>query len=94
MARWLKDRGYEESLVDEQIDKVSRLDRETLLVKAGSETNTERGDRIPFVLTYHPALNSAGKVVRDLHSMLSNSGEHREVFPEPPVTAFRRCKNL
>ena len=26
--------------------------------------------------------------------MLSNSEEHREVFPEPPVTAFRRFKNL
>ena len=26
--------------------------------------------------------------------MLSNSEEHRAVFPEPPVTAFRRCKNL
>ena len=26
--------------------------------------------------------------------MLSNSEERREVFPEPPVTAFRRCKNL
>ena len=26
--------------------------------------------------------------------MLSNSEEHREVFPETPVTAFRRCKNL
>ena len=47
-----------------------------------------------MVLTYHPALNCAGKVVRDLYSMLSNSEEHREVFPEPPVTAFRRYKNL
>ena len=26
--------------------------------------------------------------------MLSNSEEHRVVFPEPPVTAFRRCKYL
>ena len=26
--------------------------------------------------------------------MLSNSEEHRVVFPEPPVTAFRRCKNV
>ena len=26
--------------------------------------------------------------------MLSNSEEHRLGFPEPPVTAFRRCKNL
>ena len=26
--------------------------------------------------------------------MLSNSEEHEEVFPEPPVTAFRRYKSL
>ena len=26
--------------------------------------------------------------------MLTKSEEHREVFPEPPVIAFRRCKNL
>ena len=26
--------------------------------------------------------------------MLSNSEEHREVFPEPPVTACRRCMDL
>ena len=26
--------------------------------------------------------------------MGSNSGDHGEVFPEPPVTAFRRCRNL
>ena len=26
--------------------------------------------------------------------MLANSEEHGAVFPEPPVTAFRRCKNL
>ena len=26
--------------------------------------------------------------------MLTNSEEHREVLPEPPLIAFRRCKNL
>ena len=26
--------------------------------------------------------------------MFTNSEEHREVFPEPPLIAFRRCKNL
>ena len=89
LAGWLKDRGYEESFVDEQIDKVIRLDKETLLVKAGSETNSGKGNRIPLVLTYHLALNSVGKLVKDLNSMLSNSEEHREVFPELPVTAIR-----
>ena len=94
LAGWLNDRGYEESLVNEQIDRVRRLDRGTLLATTGREPNPGRDDRIPLVITYHPALNSVGKTLRDLHPMLSNSEEHRLVFPEPPVTAFRRCKNL
>ena len=95
LAGWLKERGYEESLVNEQIDRVRRLDRTTLLANSGNRTNDQgRGERVPLVATYHPALNSLGKVARRLHPMLTNSEEHREVFPEPPLIAFRRCKNL
>ena len=91
----LKDRGYEESLVNEQIDRVRRLDRATLLANSGNRTNDQgRGERVPIVATYHPAHNSLGKVARRLHPMLTNSEEHRKVFPEPPLIAFRRCKNL
>ena len=95
LAGWLKDRGYEESLVNEQIDRVRRLDRTALLANAGNRTNDQgRGERVPLVATYHPALNSLGKVARRLHPMLTNSEEHGRVFPEPPLIAFRRCKNL
>ena len=95
LAGWLKDRGYEESLVNEQIDRVRRLDRATLLANSGNRTNDQgRGERVPLVATYHPALNVLGKVARKLHPMLTNSEEHRKVFPEPPLIAFRRCKNL
>ena len=95
LAGWLKDRGYEESLISEQFDKVNRLDRTTLLANSGNRTNTQgRGVRTPLVVTYHPALNSIGKAARRLHSMLTSSEEHKGVFPEPPITAFRRCKNL
>ena len=95
LAGWLKERSYEESLVNEQIDRVRRLDRTTLLANSGNRTNDQgRGERVPLVATYHPVLNSLGKVVRRLHPMLTNSEEHREVFPEPPLIAIRRCKNL
>ena len=95
LAGWLKDRGYEESLVNEQIDRVRRLDRATLLANAVNRTNDQgRGERVTLVATYHPALNNLGKVARKLHPMLTNSEEHREVFPEPSLIAFRRCKNL
>ena len=88
-------RGYEESLVKEQIDRVRRLDRATLLANSGNRANDQgRGERVPLVATYHPALNSLGKVAKRLHPMLTNSEEHRKVFPEPYLIAFRRCKNL
>ena len=59
------DRGYEESLVNEQIDRVRRLDRATLLADSGNRTDDQgRRERVPLVATYHPALNSLGKVAR------------------------------
>ena len=95
LAGWLKDRGYEESLVDEQIDKACKLDRATLLDNLGSKTKDQgRGERVPFVLTYHPALNGLGKAAGNLQSILSHSEEHRKVFPGPPIIAFRRWKNM
>ena len=45
LAGWLKDRGYEESLVNEQIDRVRRLGRTALLANSGNRTyNQERGE--------------------------------------------------
>ena len=41
LAGWFKDRGYEESLVNEQIDSVRRLDRTALLANAENRTDTQ-----------------------------------------------------
>ena len=80
LAGWLNERGYEESLVNEQIDRVKELDRGALIANVNKEAISERTDRIPLVFTYHPALNSVGKTIRTLHSVLSNSEEHRAGF--------------
>ena len=39
LAGWSNNRGYEESLVSEQIYRVGRLDRATLLAMTGREPN-------------------------------------------------------
>ena len=52
LAGWLKDRGYEESLVNEQIDRVRRLDRATLLANSGNRTN-DQGRGKGFHLLQH-----------------------------------------
>ena len=57
LAGLLNERGYEESLVNEQIDRVWELDREALLANVNKEANSGRADRIPLVLTYNSAQN-------------------------------------
>ena len=94
LAGWLKARGYEESLITEQIDKARRQDRVTLLDKANGKHEHSGNGRVLFVTTYHPALNNLGKVAGRLHSMLTVSEEHRKVFLQPPLISFKRCKNL
>ena len=94
LAGWLKARGYEESLITEQIDKARKQDRVTLLDKANGKQDHNGNGRVPLVTTYHPALNNLGKVAGRLHSMLTISEEHRKVFPQPPLISFKRCKNL
>ena len=51
----------------------------------------------------HPKATPTSRQIEILHphskislatALLTNSEEHREVFPEPPLIAFRRCKNL
>ena len=48
LAGWVNDKGYEESLVNEQIDRVRRLDRGTLLATTAREPNP--GGRVEFHL--------------------------------------------
>ena len=56
--------------------------------------NRGRGDCIPFVVTFHPARNGIRKAVDKLQPMLAASEEHKRVFPEQPLVAFRRASNL
>ena len=41
LAGWLKEKGYVESLINEQIHRFRRLDRTALLANAGSRINNQ-----------------------------------------------------
>ena len=93
LVGWLKDRGYEEAFVREQVDRVRQLDRESLIYNDVGRKR-RRGDRIPFVVTYHPAFNGIRNIVSQLQPMLDASEEHKRVFQQQPFVAFRRANNL
>ena len=69
------------------------MDRDTLLSEDRGR-NQGRGDRIPFVVPYHPALKGIYGALSGLQPMLDASEEHKKVFPSKPLVAFRRAKNL
>ena len=93
MVGWFKDRGYDEGFVKEQVERVRNLDRQ-VLIEQDVGRNRGRGDRIPFVVSYHPALNGIRRTVGKLQPMLAVTEEHKRVFPEQPFVAFRRASNL
>jgi len=90
LAGWFKEKEYEESLVQQQIERVRGLDREALISCRDKQEGQEKENRAPLVTTYHPALRSMMKVVQELHPMLKSTKEHRKLFCQPPILAFRR----
>ena len=61
------------------------LDRQ-VLIEQDVGRNRGRGDRLPFVVSYHPALNGIRQTVGKLQPMLAVTEEHKRVFPEPRWT--------
>ena len=65
LVGWFKDRGYDEGFVKEQVERVRNWDRQ-VLIEQDVGRNRGRGDRIPFVVSYHPAFNGIRRTVGKL----------------------------
>ena len=92
MKSQLLDRGYSESLVDYALDKVKKIPR----LAALKQTNKQNQTRRPvFAVTYDPRLPSISSLqAKHWRSMVGRNQHLKEVFPSPPLTAFRRQPNL
>ena len=83
-------REYNETTINKQIAKAKRQDRSTLLTYKPKKTT----NRVPLVTTYNPAFNKIGNIIKQ-HSHLLEENDHlKNVFPSPPILAFRRPRNL
>ena len=83
-------RGYHTEILHEQINKAITTPRETTLQK----TLKERTKGIPLVTTFNSTLPQIGKILRERWDILKIKPKLRALFPEPPIIAFRRCKDL
>ena len=91
LKKQLRKRGYSGKLIEQQLQKVDKMDRGKLLENRNKKNQS---DRVPLVLTYSKLLPDVRTILRKHQATLHKSERMREVFDKPPLLAFRRDKNL
>ena len=86
MRSWFLKRKYPEKFIDNEMNKVR-------LFPANLQ-NKKREKRVPFVVTYHPILNSLSKIIRDNMYLLNMNQEVRKTFSPGPIVSFRSARKL
>ena len=86
----LKKRGYNNASINHCFNKASGIDRKDLIQYKEKNAN----NRVPFVITYHPALSNLSNIVREHWTTIQKHPELCKIFKEPPVLAFRKPKSL
>ena len=83
-------RGYNKSLVTQQIEKANAKSRHDTLTYKTYKTNK----RIPLTTTFNPTLPEISNILKSNWNILQIKPEVKECFPEPPIISYRRNKNL
>ena len=71
-------------------NKASGIDRKDLIQYKEKKTH----NRVPFVITYHPALSNLSNIAREHWTTIEKHPELCKIFKEPPILAFRKPKSL
>ena len=88
---WLKERGYNEKVVRQQILKARKFTRKDLL---NQDSKTKGRNKLVFNFTYHPAYSKLKHILSNINLLLTPDAQHRKVFPEVPIVGFKRGKSL
>ena len=83
-------RGYKYRFIKDESDKVRQIPRSRVL-----KTSTKKeSNRIPFVVTFNPALPNIRQVISSNLNILRSSQRCQAAFPSPPLISYRRCNNV
>ena len=86
MRSWFLKRKYPEKLIDNEMKKVRFF--------PANLQNKKREKGVPFVVTYHPILNSLTKIMRDNMYLLNMNEEVRKTFSPGPMVSFQSAQKL
>ena len=87
----LLDREYKSSIVDSAIARAKAVPRAEALKRVFKSKTTKRQ---VFVIRYDPRLPSINQIVRKHYRTMVQDPYMAECFPEPPLIAYTRPKNI
>ena len=93
MKQHLLNRGYTKGCINDTINKASTVTREDSLKE---NIEQKKLQRVPFVITYNPILNTTKlpKLLKKSHTILEASEKCTEIFKYIPLVSYRRGRNL
>ena len=95
LKTWFLKQGYSEKLVDQGIQRVNGIDRNSLLQKKDKTDMGNNNGKVTLVLTYHPALaRRIYHILKEAHKFIERSDILKAILPIPPRVAFRNAKSL
>ena len=88
-------RNYNPCVINSAIARVRKIPRKTALRKRNKINGNQPSKRPVFAITYDPRLPSIPSInVKHWRSMIHQDPYLAEVFPQPPLTAFKRQNNI
>ena len=83
MCTFLERRGYSPTLLERDLQRVSRVSRRNAIQDTNVVTNGT--ERIPLVLTYHPFNSHIKKILLANFNILMNDENHQRDFPSTSI---------
>ena len=90
IIRNLEQRGYPIKSTKKVLEKVDNLTRHSLLQYKTRKCNS----RVPLTITYSRRLPNIQNILHSRIGILHRSQRMKDIFPQAPITAFRRDENL
>ena len=90
LEKWLKQRGFSEKNVRQQVLKARKFKRDDLLDRSKTERSPPK---LVFNITFHPALRCLRKILSKI-LLLTPDDEHGKVFSDIPVVGFKNGRSL
>ena len=91
LKAFLLSRDYKPSIIESAIEKARNVPRREALKKVYKENSSNRP---VFVIHYDPRLPSIPAMVQKHWMTMIQDPRLKEVFPKPPLVAYKRPKNI